>query len=228
MGGVVNFPIRNRALLDLLGVRYVLQPALSANDLEGGRFVATDEHPRAYCFIAGGLRDLGPYVVYENPGALPRAFVVPAAAPLPDRAEVLAALRKTDFRRTVLLEDYIPGPGTPSDGGSLRPAAVSEYRPNRVVIEVDEGAPGYLVLTDLWYPGWTCTIDGEPARVYRANYVFRAVAVPEGKRTVVFRFEPASYRWGKRISLAALALVVAVGIGAAIRAYVRRVVDAGS
>jgi hypothetical protein len=201
-----DFPIRNRPLLDLLGVRYLLQPAKGPP--EGPRWQAadTDPAPTAYSFVARGVRALPPFTVYENPDAYPRAFVVPHAAPLPERSQVLAALRETDFKRTVLLE------GWQSDGeatqGEFRPATIRDYRPNRVEVEVSGDTPGYLVLADVWFPGWRCTVDGEPAPLYRANYLFRATPVGAGTHTVVFAFEPESYRRGRMVSLAALALVV--------------------
>jgi uncharacterized membrane protein YfhO len=87
---------------------------------------------------------------------------------------------------------------------------VRAYGPNRIAVMVEGAAPGYLVLTDPWYPGWEASIDGVPATLYRANYVFRAVRVPAGRHEVVFTFAPASYYLGRRVSLAALALTAAV------------------
>jgi len=63
------------------------------------------------------------------------------------------------------------------------------------------------VLTDIWFPGWTCTVDEQPAEVQRADFLFRAVAVPAGKHDVIFTFAPASYRWGKYLSQFTLAAV---------------------
>jgi hypothetical protein len=204
-----NFPVRNRPLLDLLATTYALQPSEFDGDWRlgpGWRVVDEDPSPSGYDFSTGGRQRLPPYTVYENTQALPRAFVVPEAAPLPDRPLVLEALASTDFRARVLLEGW---DGPPRPGGAeavYRPADVSEYQPNRVRIGVQPGAAGFLVLADVWYPGWTCTVDGRPAPLYRADYLFRAVALPEGAREVVFRFEPASYRRGRAISLAALAV----------------------
>ena len=89
--------------------------------------------------------------------------------------------------------------------------------PNRVRVRLGPGRPGYLVLTDVWFPGWQGSVDGQAAHVYRADYVFRAVAVSEQAREVVFTFEPESYRRGRLISGAALALVVGVSIAGLVR-----------
>jgi uncharacterized membrane protein YfhO len=71
---------------------------------------------------------------------------------------------------------------------------------------------GYLVLTDIWFPGWNCTVDGQPAPIHRANFLFRSVAIPAGIHEVIFSFEPASYRWGKRVSIMSLIAVTAFSL----------------
>jgi uncharacterized membrane protein YfhO len=87
-----------------------------------------------------------------------------------------------------------------------------DYRPNRVEVLVDGETPGYLVLADQWFPGWTCTVDGEPARLYRANFLFRGVPVDAGTHRVAFTFAPASYLQGRVISCTALVLVGALSL----------------
>jgi hypothetical protein len=208
-----NFPLENKPLLDLLGTRYLLAPTdqlpapaeVLARD--GWRKVAEDPHPAGYDFIAGGVRALPGYTVYENTRALPRAFVVAHAAPLPDRPRVLEALTTTDFRDTVLLEGDPPPAAAGGGAGSVRDAALEQCLPNRVTVRVAGDAPGYLVLADAWHPGWACTVDGVAARPYRADFLFRAVPVPAGDHEVVFTFAPRSYLLGRLIT--GLALVVA-------------------
>jgi hypothetical protein len=78
------------------------------------------------------------------------------------------------------------------------------------VVQVDGPAAGFLVLTDLWYPGWRCTIDGQPERLYRANFLFRATAVPAGRHEVIFTMEPRRYALGRTISLGGLAALVGI------------------
>jgi hypothetical protein len=214
--GIGNLPIENKSLLDLLGVRYLLQPSdlrlATGKDGpavdQGWREVFEDPSPSAYIFSGGGIRDLPAYTIYENLSAFPRAFIVPQARPLPGRSGILPAFAANDFRRAVFLEGIGPGPETPA--GGFRPAAIGEYLPNRVVVGVSGESPGYLVLMDPWFPGWSCTVDGRPAKLYRANYAFRAVAVPAGAHEVVFTFAPASYALGRLISGGSLALIAVV------------------
>jgi hypothetical protein len=69
-------------------------------------------------------------------------------------------------------------------------AQIVSWRPDRVEVLVDSAQAGVLVLHDLYYPGWVVEVDGEPARLLRANVLFRAVEVPEGRHRVVFSFQP--------------------------------------
>jgi hypothetical protein len=238
---VGSFPIRNQRLADLLGVRYLVQPAdlpleatvIDAKGRDQWTETLTDAAPTTFDIIAarpggrdGGQQPLPPYVVYENQGCLPRAFIVPDAKPLPERTDVLAALRSTDFRQTVLLEDANSSILTSTPGG-FRKAAIARHEPNAVDIHLDDPSGGHLVLADVWFPGWACHIDGRPAPIHRANYLFRAVALPPGATQVEFRFEPRSVWWGERISLitfklVAILSVIAIAFGSRRRGHAQR------
>ena len=102
---------------------------------------------------------------------------------------------------TVILEEA-PGialPVTPPLTGSK--AEVVLHKHNRVKINVEMPENGLLFLSDVFYPGWKVYVDGNPARIYRANYLFRAVEVKKGHHTVEFYYEPLSFRLGAVVSL---------------------------
>jgi hypothetical protein len=132
--------------------------------------------------------------IYENGDTLPRAFVVPAAHYVSDDdAGTEAALNflrdpAFDAAQTVI----ISGQGNELAGEAADEpkagALITEYANTRVTLQVDAPAPGYLVLTDAYYPGWTVTVNGEPALMLRADVMFRAVQVPQGESTVVFEY----------------------------------------
>jgi uncharacterized membrane protein YfhO len=81
------------------------------------------------------------------------------------------------------------------------------YGANEVVLNVVSETGGLLLLSDVYYPGWTAEIDGAPSEVIRADVTLRAVCVPAGSRTVVMRFAPASLAAGALTTLAALGLL---------------------
>ena len=220
--GLINAYIKHKSLLDLLGVRFLVQPAgRSLRSLPGEpdpgadpswRRVGLDPTPSAFTFAVGGVRRLPAYEVLENRDAFPRAFVVPRAERLPaDRPGIVRAMTTTDFRRVALVESH--GPLDVGDGaGPFRPAIVRSYRPNRVEVEAD--GPGLLVLADPDYPGWAATVDGAPAPIVRADYLFRGVPLPAGRHAVAFAFRPRSYLVGRAVSVATFGCVcLATAIG---------------
>jgi hypothetical protein len=145
--------------------------------------------------------------IYRNSDVLPRAYVVSQARVISDDEELLAELLSQTFdpRRTVLLrparsEESISYPPIPY---TLYPIPLSaEYSPNAVKIEVILDRDGYLILSDTYYPGWRAHVDGEEKEILRANYAFRAVPLESGQHTVLFKYDPLSFKMGLAISLA--------------------------
>jgi hypothetical protein len=213
---VDNFPIKHKHLLDLLAVRYLLQPA--GRQFRVGdespigtdprwRPVFLDSQPAAYGVVNNsGMRRFPPYVVYENTDPLPRAWIVPKARQLPEGPAALDDLKRFNPRQEVLLEGaYL---NEHDKGLSLAQSRQLRRSPNELAYEVETDAPAYLVLSEVWFPGWSCTIDGEPANVLRANFAFRAVAIPAGRHEVVLRYRPLSLWWGTAVSLVTVALML--------------------
>jgi uncharacterized membrane protein YfhO len=79
-----------------------------------------------------------------------------------------------------------------------------------VVIEAELDRPGYLVVSDAWYPGWGATVDGDRVGVCRANLLFRAVALEAGQHRVVFAFRPFTQVLGAIVSVIGIILLVFV------------------
>jgi hypothetical protein len=152
--------------------------------------------------------------ILENTALVPRAYLAAAASQVTDGGAVVERLLldPIDPRRTVLLEQA-PPPGLPplSEREAL-PVEVAAHRPVEVRLRLPGGQPGLLVLADRYEVGWRAEVDGREMEVYRANGMFRAVAVGPDDREVRFFYDPPAVRLGAAISLAtALGLVVAVG-----------------
>jgi len=147
---------------------------------------------------------------YRLPGALGRAWVVPAARQVsPD--EMLAALADPAFDPTaeVLLEHPAssiqhPVSSIQHPASSVECQVALQDAPNRVTIHAILDTPGYLVLADTWYPGWQATVDGEPAEILRANYAFRVVGLEAGEHVVEFVYRPRAVMAGMMLSVASL------------------------
>ena len=72
----------------------------------------------------------------------------------------------------------------------------TDQGPNRLTINLEADGPGWLLLSDTYFPGWQATIDQQPTKIWRADYLFRAVHVPAGAHTIQFDFQPISVRAG--------------------------------
>lgn len=111
-------------------------------------------------------------------------------------------LGQTNFGTEVIIENADP-PNNPDCGASRRPPEIVAEHPNKIILRVAADSPGWLVLSDVWYPGWCAWVDGEPVSVLRANYLFRAVEVPAGPHEVVFAYWPVWFYAGLGVSLLA-------------------------
>lgn len=75
--------------------------------------------------------------------------------------------------------------------------------PHRLVVEINAGDPGYLVISDVWYPGWRAYVDGQRVGIKRANYLFRGLSIPAGEHVIEMRYQPISFLVGGLVSAAA-------------------------
>jgi len=125
------------------------------------------------------------------------------------RLEMIAG-GQPDLHRTVILSAPPPagtGGGPPGATGEVR---IESDRAERVQLAVHAQAPGFVVLTDQDYPGWSVTVNGNPAPLLPANHAFRAVPVPAGESTVVWTYRPWSVWIGIGISLVTFIAVAVV------------------
>jgi hypothetical protein len=153
------------------------------------------------------LAHSGDVKIYENLDVLPRAFLVHDAVTAADDEAALTLMQDVAFdpaAQVVLEWDGLSRRSAQAGKPVLRQPATLSYEPERVEIAVSLDAPGYLVLTDAWYPGWRATVDGQPTQILRADILFRAVAVDAGEHRVVFTFRPLSLYVGTGVSLAGL------------------------
>jgi hypothetical protein len=86
---------------------------------------------------------------------------------------------------------------------------LTSYAPNELIYEADLANESLVVFSEIYYPGgWQATIDGEPAKIIRANFVLRALKVPAGEHKIVFSFKPDAYFIGNKITMAGSWLVL--------------------
>lgn len=125
----------------------------------------------------------------------------------------MAALGKLDTKHAAVADERFK---TQLDGSALDTGKVTltSYEPNLLKYQIESGKGGVVVFSEIYYPGWTVTIDGTPAEPGRVNYVLRALKVPAGKHEVVMEFRPASVDTTNRIAFAALGIIMLLFVGA--------------
>jgi len=149
--------------------------------------------------------------VYLNHGAQPRAFVVGAYRVVDDDVALATmASGAVDLRDEVLLEK---APAIEPAHADTAVVDITDYGFNEIKIRTRLQEPGILVLSDVYYPRWVATIDGEATEVLRANYILRAVAVPAGDHEIVFNYDTSLIRSSAIVSGSSLGGTLLLLIG---------------
>ena len=102
---------------------------------------------------------------------------------------------------------------------SLSTIQLTSYEPNRLVYKASTPKDGVVVFSEIYYPGWQVTIDGQPVDIARADYILRAINVPAGEHTIEMWFDPQSIQVTESIAYAALTLLL---IGVMVLAWTQR------
>ena len=179
------------ALLDLLAVRQLVLPDRVQPPARTPAFVRRET--------------FGPYVVWQNPLALPRAYLVERARLVGD---ALAAVTDPGFdgqREAVVTGGTVALPDGPA--APARPARIVEDAPERVAVEFATDRPALLVLADGFAPGWQVTVDDAPRAVLQVNHVVRGVVVRPGEHRATFTYRAPGFAPGVVAAAAAIALV---------------------
>ena len=194
-------------LLDLLNTRHIVTPANPPGPSAGNLESLKGDYPTVY-------KD-DQVKVLKNEEALPRAWIVHSARQTkPKETLELLDSGEVDPRETALLEEKPPRLERSSNASADR-ISFEVYEPDKMKLDVSTEARGLLVLSEVYYPAWKAYVDGESVSLYRANYLFRGVPIPEGEHTVELRYESASLRLGIAISLfTTLVCIVLVGANA--------------
>jgi len=150
-------------------------------------------------------------VILRNERALPRLWLTHDAMAVDGETALRAiqGLRPFNPRKTALLE---------IDQGELPQLSLAQedltdnarlvnYEPNRIVIETESTGNSVLVVSEMFYPGWEATIDGQPTRILLADYLLRAVFLTAGKHQVEMRYTAPAFRNGAIISIGTLILL---------------------
>ena len=156
----------------------------------------------------------GQTVPIENPYTFGNAWFIDKIQYVNNANEEIDAIGQVDLQQTAIVDSKFKEALKGVNEGykdSLSTVRLTSYEPNQLVYETSSPQDGIVVFSEIYYPGWTATIDGKPADIARADYILRAMNVPAGKHTIEMRFDPQSLHITEGIAYGAMALLL-VGV----------------
>ncbi|HCN54318.1 MAG TPA: hypothetical protein DIS88_11175 [Prevotella sp.] len=154
----------------------------------------------------------GNTVPLRNPYAFGNAWFVDKVTYVDNANEEIAKVGKINLHHEAVADAKFKeqlGESTTQD--SSADVKITAYEPNQLNYEVTSDKGGIVVFSEIYYPGWTATVDGQPAELGRVNYILRALKVKPGTHKVVLSFFPKSIDHTETIAyLSYVILVLAV------------------
>ncbi|WP_449016350.1 YfhO family protein [Prevotella sp.] len=126
-----------------------------------------------------------------------------------------AGVGKIDVRHEAVADKKFESVlGKAQSNDSTAKVKLVKYEPNNLQYTIESKKGGVVVFAEIYYPGWTATIDGQPAELGRVNYILRALNVKAGKHTVVLDFHPTSISTTETIAYIAIVILLLAIAGA--------------
>ncbi|MCX6247989.1 MAG: YfhO family protein [Bacteroidetes bacterium] len=156
--------------------------------------------------------------VFPNPKALGNAWFVKEVKLVDNADEEIKNIRNINPGTTALINkkfaEEVKGFSPGRDSTDL--IRLDSYAPNDLQYSYKSRNTGLAVFSEIYYPkGWNAYVDGKLTPHFQADYVLRGMLLPAGEHKVEFKFEPAVYHTGEKISLISSILLILVVIGLA-------------
>lgn len=167
----------------------------------------------------------GQTIPLQNPYAFGNAWMVEKVSFADNANEEIDAVGKIDLRHEAVADKkykqqltLTPQQATPD---STTVITLTKYEPNQLTYDVKSKAGGVVVFSEIYYPGWTATVDDQPVELARVDYILRALTIKGGSHKVVLSFFPKSVDTTETIAYAASALLLLAIVAAAVAAWRR-------
>ena len=165
----------------------------------------------------------GQTVPIQNPYVYGNAWFVDQIRYVDNANAELEGIAKLDPRHQAVADARFKtqlGEAVVQDTASV--VTITSYEPNRLRYDVNSGKGGVLVFSEIYYPGWTATVDGQPAELGRVNYILRAIHLQPGKHQVELAFFPKSVSVTETVAYIAFVLLLLIVVGIVLVEYRQR------
>lgn len=171
-------------------------------------------------YLILGLQD-GGKVAVPNPHANGNAWFVNKVLYVSNADDELGTLGKINTKQTAVANKQFQKILGEAKTDSTASILMTDYEANELSYDVESKAGGVLVFSEIYYPGWTATVDGKEVEIARVNYVLRAIKMEGGKHHVVLKFDPQSVHTTDSIAYIALILLALMLVIAIIWPYLK-------
>ena len=163
----------------------------------------------------------GQTVPVQNPYAYGNAWFVDEVQYVNNANEEIDGVGKVNLRHVAVADAKFKeqlAQSVKQDDTSV--VKMIQYKPNNLTYEVKSSKGGVIVFSEIYYPGWTATVDGQPVELGRVDYILRAINVKPGNHKVVLDFHPQSLKNTETVAYigyGVLVLLIIIGIGVEIK-----------
>ena len=153
----------------------------------------------------------GQTVPIQNPYVYGNGWFVDQITYVDNANKEIETVGKIDLRHQAVADVKFKtqlGEAAVQDTASI--VTITSYEPNRLTYDVNSGKGGVLVFSEIYYPGWTATVDGKAVELGRVNYILRAIHIQPGQHQVELAFFPKSVDMTETIAYIAFALLLLI------------------
>ena len=148
-------------------------------------------------------------VPLQNPYTFGNAWLVDKITYVDNANAELDAVGKINLKHEAVADmRFKAALGESKTQGNVAKAEITQYAPNRLTYRVESDKGGVLVFSEIYYPEWTATVDGQPVELGRVNYILRAINIKPGQHEVTLTFEPQSVTRTELVAYSSYAILL--------------------
>ena len=144
----------------------------------------------------------------ENPNNLGVAWFVEKIIFEENPDSIYMNLLKFDLKQTAIIEnknrDIISYPNE----RRISQIELLKNKPHEKIYSIESNKPGFVVFSEMFYPGWKAKINNKEVNVYKVNFILRGIFVQKGINKIKFYFEPSSIKYGSLFQIGSIIVFV--------------------